>query len=61
MRGTELEPIILSILHSMLHLGLSLEADGKDAALAKKVWGVVEKLIKQFDLMGNGNNDPLRQ
>lgn len=60
MKGTELEPILMSILHAMLHLGLSLDVgEGKDTTLAKKVWGIIEKLIKQFDLMGNGTARPV--
>ena len=54
MKGTEMEPILMSILHAMLHLGLSLDCKGDGSELAKKVWGIIEKLIKQFDVLGNG-------
>jgi len=57
MKGTELEGMFMNILRSLLHLGLSIEigADCEDLTLPKKVWGIIEKLVKQFDLMGNAS------
>jgi len=53
-KGTELENTFLSITRTLLHLGLSFEGP-KDLELSRKVWGIIDKLLRQFDLMGNGS------
>jgi hypothetical protein len=53
-KGSENESTFLSIMHTLLHLGLSLDGGSQDPTLSKKVWGIIDKLLRQFDLMGNG-------
>ncbi|ELR15924.1 formin domain containing protein [Acanthamoeba castellanii str. Neff] len=54
-KGSENESTFLSIMHTLLHLGLSLDGGSQDPTLSKKVWGIIDKLLRQFDLMGNAS------